>query len=172
MMSSDQAYAQAISANAAAEGNTDQVRSEMLAVSEAVESNGELRSNLTNKMLPASTRFQIVTDALSGKVSDTTLSIISMLAANGQGGNLTAIASSFASTSGGAVQLATVKSAVPLTDAQIQRLSANLVKVAGGPVEVRNVVDESVVGGVVTTIGDNVIDGSIRAKLDKMKEAL
>lgn len=172
MSSKEQAYAQAITAISAAEGNTDQVRSEILAVSEAVESNPELRSNLTNKMLPASTRFQIMTDALSGKVSDTTLSIVSMIAANGQAGSLSGIAESFASAGGGSVQLATVRSAVALTDSQIQRLSQNLVNVVGGPVEVRNVVDESVVGGVVTTIGDRVIDGSIRSKLDQMKEAL
>ncbi len=172
MASKEQAYAQAISAIAAAEGNSDQVRSEILAVSEAVESNSELRSNLTNKMLPAATRFQIMTDSISGKVSDTTLSIVSMIAANGQAGNLSAIAASFASAGAGSAQLATVRSAVALTDAQLQKLSANLVNVVGGPVEVRNIVDTSVVGGVVTTIGDRVIDGSIRSKLDQMKEAL
>jgi F-type H+-transporting ATPase subunit delta len=51
-------------------------------------------------------------------------------------------------------------------------LSQKLTSVVGGPVEIRNVVDPDIVGGVVTTIGDRVIDGSIRAKLDQMKEAL
>ena len=35
----------------------------------------------------------------------------------------------------------------------------------------RSIVDPSVVGGIVTQIGDTVIDGSVRQKLTKMRES-
>ena len=43
---------------------------------------------------------------------------------------------------------------------------------AGQRVEVRVVVDPSVLGGFVATIGDTVVDGSVRHRLDLLKERL
>jgi F-type H+-transporting ATPase subunit delta len=67
--------------------------------------------------------------------------------------------------------LAEVRSAVPLSDAQQARLAAALEKQLGYPVQVRVVVDPTVVGGVITQIGDTVIDGSIRTRLAQLREA-
>ena len=42
----------------------------------------------------------------------------------------------------------------------------------GTPVDVRVVVDPSVLGGLVTQVGDTVIDGSVRRRLDQLKQAI
>ena len=39
-------------------------------------------------------------------------------------------------------------------------------------VEVKVIVDESVMGGIVATIGDTVIDGTVRHRLDQLKEQI
>jgi F-type H+-transporting ATPase subunit delta len=38
-------------------------------------------------------------------------------------------------------------------------------------ITVRNIVDPSVIGGVVTTIGDDVLDGSVRTRLNRLRDA-
>ena len=42
----------------------------------------------------------------------------------------------------------------------------------GGPVDVQVVVDPSVVGGMVARVGDEVLDGSIRSRLDEARQRL
>ena len=67
--------------------------------------------------------------------------------------------------------LAEVRSAVPLTDDQKGRLADALNRSTGKDVEVAVVVDESVLGGLVTRIDDQVIDGSVRSRLSQLREA-
>ena len=65
-----------------------------------------------------------------------------------------------------------VRSAVPLTEDQKTRLAEALGRATGKNVEVKNIVDPSVLGGIVAQVGDQVIDGSVRARLDQLREAI
>lgn len=167
-------YADALLSVARAEGDLDTTRSQLRDVARAVEGNDELRSSLSNNLLPAATRAQIVDDILANKASDTVRALVGMIVASGRGAELGDIITAFgdraASASGSRV--AVVRSAVALSDDQKDRLAKALATTAGGPVELENVVDPDVIGGVVTTLGDTVIDGSLRTKLNQMHEAL
>ena len=68
--------------------------------------------------------------------------------------------------------VARVRSAVALTDGQKNRLAAALRSATGADIEVRVIIDESVIGGVITEIGDDVIDGSVRSRLGQMRAGL
>lgn len=167
-------YADALLAVARAEGNLATTRSQLNDVARAVEANDELRSSLSNNLLPAATRGQIVDDLLANKASDTTRSLVGMIVSAGRGAELSAIVTAFsnaaAATSGSRV--AVVRSAVALTEDQKVRLGQALSASAGAPIELENIVDPNVIGGAVTTIGDTVIDGSLRTKLNQMHDAL
>ena len=65
--------------------------------------------------------------------------------------------------------VAEVRSAMALSEDQVSRLAASLKQATGKDVDVRVTVDPSVLGGVVTTIGDTVIDGSVRSRLAQVK---
>jgi F-type H+-transporting ATPase subunit delta len=65
-----------------------------------------------------------------------------------------------------------VTSAVPLTDAQQQRLAAALSAMYGRAMSVRTALDPGVQGGLVVRVGDEVIDGSIAHKLAAARSAL
>ena len=68
--------------------------------------------------------------------------------------------------------VAEVRSAVALTDEQIARLAAAALKARTDlDVTVQNIVDPTVMGGVVTQIGDSVLDGSVRTRLNQLREA-
>jgi F-type H+-transporting ATPase subunit delta len=167
-------YADALLAVARAEGNLETTRSQLSDVARAVEGSDELRSSLSNNLLPAATRGQIVDDILAGKASDTVRALVGMIVSAGRGGDLGAIVSAFSNAAAAASgnRIAVVRSAVALSDDQKARLAQALSSRAGGPVELENIVDPDVVGGAVTTIGDTIIDGSLRTKLNQMHEAL
>jgi F-type H+-transporting ATPase subunit delta len=68
--------------------------------------------------------------------------------------------------------VAEVRSAVPLSADQTTRLAAALATATGKAVEIKVVIDPSVLGGLVTQIGDTVIDGSVRHRLNQVREAI
>ena len=167
------AYAEALLGLAAAEGDAAAVTDELFAVGQAVESDDQLRATLTDTRLPAERRAQVVEDLLEGKASGTTVALASMVVANGRGGDLPTIAREMAriSAEGAGAVVAEARSAVALTDDQVSRLESALSEKLGRTVSVRNIVDPTVMGGVVTQIGDEVIDGSVRTRLNQLREA-
>lgn len=68
--------------------------------------------------------------------------------------------------------LAQVTSAVPLTDAEREAIEDRLRDQFGEEVEVNYQVDSSIIGGIIVRIGDKYIDGSVAAKLERMRERL
>jgi len=69
-------------------------------------------------------------------------------------------------------QVAEVRSAVDLTPDQLDRLRAALANATGASVRVKVIVDPSVLGGLVATVGDTVIDGTVRTRLEQLKSRL
>ncbi|HYU15703.1 MAG TPA: ATP synthase F1 subunit delta, partial [Candidatus Acidoferrum sp.] len=68
--------------------------------------------------------------------------------------------------------VAEVRTAVPLSDEQRERLSAALSKATGKTVELKVLVDPAVIGGVLARVGDQVIDGTVRRRLELARERL
>jgi len=167
-------YVEALLAVTRAEGNTESVQRELISFSDAVRGNDQLRQTLSDPLLPGSVKDQIVTDLLSGRASHTVRALISLIVTAGRGGDLTDIADSFAATAAAdrGRRIAMVRTAVPLSDEQRARLTEAVGHAVGAPVELQVTVDPTVVGGAVTTIGDTVIDGSIRSRLNKMRDLL
>ena len=167
-------YASAVVAIAQAEDVLERVPNELSAVGRAVAANEELRSVLSDASVPASRRIGIIEDLLATQASPVTLNVVAMLVGAGRGGQLDVIAEEVleltAATRGEAV--AEVRSAVALTDSQIERLAAALRRASGRNVTVHVVVDPGIVGGLSAQIGDTVFDGSVRTRLDNMKERL
>jgi F-type H+-transporting ATPase subunit delta len=70
------------------------------------------------------------------------------------------------------LDLAEVRTAVPLTDDQQARLKAALENATGKSLNLKTIVDPTVMGGVVATIGDTVIDDTVRTRIDQLKSRL
>jgi F-type H+-transporting ATPase subunit delta len=67
---------------------------------------------------------------------------------------------------------AVITSAAPLSEAQQREMAESLQKRLGRNVNVTTVVDENLIGGAVIRAGDVVIDGSLRARLEGLANAL
>jgi F-type H+-transporting ATPase subunit delta len=168
------AYAEALFEVARAEGNLGEVEDELFRFSQTLQGNDELRDALTDARIPAARRQQIVEDLLGGKASSTTVALVSMVVGTGRARDLPPIIERLVEMSAAEAnkEVAEVRSAVPLTDDQRDRLAKALEDATGKQVEVKVVVDPSVLGGIVAQVGDTVIDGSVRRRLDQLKNAL
>ena len=70
------------------------------------------------------------------------------------------------------VVMAEVTTARPLTDGERDVLSTRLATMTGKKVKLTFSTDDALIGGVVTRIGSRIYDGSVRARLDRIKEQM
>ena len=167
-------YARALFEIARAEGTLDEVEDELFRFARSYESSDALRTTLTDENLPAEKRQAIVEDLLDGKATTTTVQLVSMVVGSGRGRDLPAIVDSLVERASSAKQLdvAEVRTAVPLTSDQLDRLKAALENATGKSLNLKATVDPSVVGGIVATVGDTVIDDTVRTRIDQLKSRL
>ncbi|MFM7745578.1 MAG: ATP synthase F1 subunit delta [Actinomycetota bacterium] len=169
------AYARALAGIAEAEGVLARVDAEFSAVAAAYESNEQLRSTIGDQAIAVERRQSVVEQLLAGKgAHPLTAQLVAMVVGAGRARDLAAISSQIARASASAQDrtVAEVRSAVALSEDQQRRLADALAKAVGTQVSVRVIVDPSVVGGLVATVGDKVIDGSVRTNLDRVKARL
>jgi len=168
-----QLFADALFTIAQASPQPAEVEDELFRLARIFEGSDELRQRLTDTSIPAPRRQQIVEELLKERATPVTTAIVSLIVSADRASDLPKIVDAMAKRSAMASNrsLAEVRSAVPLSDAQQARLAGALEKQLGYAVQVRVVVDPTVVGGVITQIGDTVIDGSIRTRLAQLREA-
>jgi F-type H+-transporting ATPase subunit delta len=166
-------YAEAFYAVANAEDAVAKVEDELHAVARTLESNDNLRTTLTDQAIPAELRQGIVEDLLGSRAHPVTTSLVSFVVGAGRGRELPAIIDAFVAKAADsrAEAVAEVRSATPLDDDQKARLAAGLSKATGKKITVKVTVDPSVLGGIVAQVGDTVIDGSVRSRLQQLQTA-
>jgi len=167
-------YARALFEVARAEGTLDEVEDELFRFARSFESSDSLRNALTDDLVPAAKRQAIVEDLLGGKATPTTTQLVSMVVGSGRGRDLPAIIDKLVQRAASSKQLevAEVRSAIALTDDQQTRLKAALANATGKQVTLKVIVDPSIIGGIVATVGDSVIDGTVRTRVDQLKSRL
>jgi len=165
------AYASALLGVARAEGRLDEVEDELFRFGRSLEASESLRATLTDEMIPPAKRQAVVEDLLGGKASSTTTQLLSFVIGSGRAADLPGIISALVDRAAATKSrtVAEVRSAVALTDDQKDRLTAALANATGKQVELKVVVDPTVLGGLVAQVGDTVIDGSVRSRLDQLK---
>ena len=65
-----------------------------------------------------------------------------------------------------------VYSTEPLSESQLAKLNSAIGKIETRPVELKNIIDPSLIGGVKVVINDHIYDGSIKRHINDMKIAL
>jgi F-type H+-transporting ATPase subunit delta len=166
-------YARAIFEVARSEGVLDRIGDELFAFSRTVEQDAKLRDALTDPAVPIENRRSLVRDLLDRRTHPLTPTLIDLILEAGRGRDLDKIASELVNEVAERREhvLAEVRTAVPLDDANRERLERALSSATGHTVEAKIIVDPSVVGGVVARVGDLVFDGSIAGRLEDAKHA-
>lgn len=164
-------YAAGIAEIAAIEGQLDRVSDELFRIAHAVDGSSELRETLSDPRLPADRKAGVIDDLLGGRASPLSISLVDFVVSAGRVRELSSIADVLAERAAAIRDkaVAEVRSAVELDEATIQRLAEALGRATGKQIEVKMVVDPTVLGGVIARIGDVVIDGTLKSKLQELR---
>ena len=157
-----------------ARGELDDVEDELFRFGRIVGGNRELGRILSDRKGPNEGKTALLDRLLSGKVSPVTEQLLRNTLTGphvGHAENAIERLSEVASRRRGQ-SVARVTTAVPLTEAQEQRLTEVLGRIYGRTVGLQVTVDPSVLGGLVVQVGDEVIDGSIAHRLEAAQRRL
>jgi F-type H+-transporting ATPase subunit delta len=167
-------YAQALFAVAEAERALDTVESDLFTFAGSLERSTELLQALTDAALPAENKRALVRDLLGARAHPVSVSLVEFVVGAGRAKELGLIVHEMTTMAAERRRrvLAEVRTAVPLTQDRRARIAAALSTATGLEVEVKEIVDPSILGGVVAHVGDEVFDGSLASRLDDAKQHL
>ena len=141
----------------------------------AVAANDELRQFADNPKVGASQVFDVVTGAAKVEGLDSRLSnLLQAVVENGRLAALPEIAAQFKSlvNAQSGKSDAVIHSAFPIEGAALADVVASLEKRFGRKLNARVELDPELIGGVRVVVGDEVLDTSVKARLEQMKVAL
>jgi F-type H+-transporting ATPase subunit delta len=152
----------------------EEIEDQLFRFTRTVESSRELRSALGDRDLPISVRQSIIVDLIGGQALPATQRLAAYAIRGGRArdivGTLDAVVVEAARARGWRV--ARVSSAEEVDDPQRQGLGEALAHLTGSPVELQVTIDPALLGGVVVQVGDLLVDGSARHRLNQLKEHL
>jgi F-type H+-transporting ATPase subunit delta len=169
-------YAKALLDVSLAEGlDTAAIETDLAAVVDAMNRYPDLRRAFTSNGIPQTVRLNVVRAfTTESRIHGPLAKLLMMLAERGRLDLLPQLLEVYRERLRAHQNIvrATVTAAAPLSDDTLQRLAASLGELTGKRVQIEANVDPTIIGGVVTRIGSTVYDGSIRTKLQKMREQL
>lgn len=165
-------YAEALFRVVQAEDDLDRVEDELYRFGKILESNHELKQALSDRSMEKNQRTKILDELLSDKVSPHTLGLLTFVVEQDRARQLPQILEQVSELAAAAREsvVGEVRSAVPLDDSQQEELAKALSKATKKNVTVKVIVDPGVIGGIVARVGDTVIDGTVRHRLEQLKE--
>ncbi|WP_415951763.1 F0F1 ATP synthase subunit delta [Streptomyces sp. KLOTTS4A1] len=149
-------------------GKLDGVEDELFRFGRIVASDTGLRAALTDRTAPKSAKSELLRSLLGGRAEATTERLVTRLVTAPRGRSLEAGLESLSKLAAERRNrmVAVVTSAVPLSDAQKQRLGGALAKLYGREMHLNLDVDPTVLGGIRVQVGDELINGSIQDRID------
>jgi F-type H+-transporting ATPase subunit delta len=140
----------------------------------AVAGNAQLRQYADNPKVTSSQTFDLIGSVLKTPLSEPTKNLLRAMIDNGRLAALPDVAAQFQTlvNERSGVSDAIVHSAYPIDGAQLADVVAALEKRFGRKLNASVVVDPELIGGVRVVVGDEVLDTSVKARLEQMKVAL
>ena len=168
-------YAKALLLIGKEDGQTDTYREEMGALANLIEQEKSLQQVLVNPIYDADGRKKVLTSVMDKlKLSKTMSTFLLFLFDKGRigfVGNINDFFQKFADELKG-VARASLVSATELSSETIDKIKSALSTRTGKDIILEVEQDPELIGGIVTRIGDLVLDGSVRTQLLNMRESL
>lgn len=167
-------YAEALLVAAQRAGVVDAVAESYAVLAEQMAANAGLQSFLHAPHVPERDKKALMERALGGRIEPLLLTFFEMLLDKGRIVHVRDIQKEFARLveESQGVQRAVVTTAIPLPEDLAARLQANLAKMTGRTIILDRKIDPAVIGGVSVTMGDEILDGTVRTGLDRMRQKL
>ena len=163
-------YAKAVLSLASDQKSADAVNSDMKLIVRTIADNKDLREALQSPVIPSSIKKSVLLEVFKNS-NKTTLSLIDTLISNNRIDILGDVASKFSQLldESKGIELATVTTAVALTADLEKKVLAKAKELTGKNVEVKSIIDESILGGFILRIGDLQYNASVANQLNKLK---
>jgi F-type H+-transporting ATPase subunit delta len=152
--------------------NVKKWRKELDAAAELAASD-ELQRVLANPAIPLDQRISVARKVFAS-LSKPVLNLVLLLLKRGRIEQLPRVAAEFRRLDDKRNNIvhATVTSAAPLDADEVKAIAARLEELTGSSVDLETSVDPDLLGGVVVRVGDRLIDGSVRGRLERLRNQL
>ncbi|KJS15132.1 MAG: ATP synthase F0F1 subunit delta [Peptococcaceae bacterium BRH_c4b] len=167
-------YAEALYELARRDDKVDLVEQELRTVSQLIVEDRDLQKILYHPRITAEEKKDLLKVLFEGKISEVTFEFLKLLVERQREQFLPDIVEYFVNKANydRNITAAGISSAIELTAGEKKDIETMLAKITGKKVVTEYSVDLALIGGVVVRIGDRVIDGSIRTRLEAMREHL
>jgi F-type H+-transporting ATPase subunit delta len=167
-------YARALFDLAQEKGILEQVDREFEMVVGLIEANPQLRKIMDDVLITAEVKRVLVAKLFLGKVSELVLNFLNLVVRKRREAYFAEMYRAFldlANEARGIVEVE-VRSAVALPDEIIKTLEGKLVARLGKRVKFQTQVVPELIGGLVVRVGDELMDGSVKTRLQRMRSRL
>jgi F-type H+-transporting ATPase subunit delta len=168
-------YATALADVVRAQGEAQEVQTELTAWAEMMQSNEQLLEVFRNPTIPYEQKRKVLNALIARpRVRQTTANFLQVLLQNHRLAELSEVNKRFAQIldERSGVVSAEVTTARPVPQSSQDALRAKLTEMTGKSVRMSFETDEELIGGIVTRIGSTIYDGSVRNQLQQVKERL
>lgn len=156
------------------DGTLDEVEDQLFRFGRILDREPELAGLLADTTRPADGRVGLLDSLLGSRVTPVTATLLRQAVLLPRDRHLDVTAEQLAELAAARRDryVARVRTAVALTADQEQRLAASLTRLYGRPMSLQVELDESLLGGLVVSVGGEVIDGSVAGRLAAARRAL
>lgn len=167
-------YAAALLALAKETGTLEEVEQELAQIGEIVQQNPELTEFLRNQLISREAKKEVVERIFTQHLNPMVMRFLGVVIDRGRIALLPDIIDVYLELSHVERNIAEaqVRLAVDLTDEEETRLIRELTELTGKEIYLEKTIDPSILGGMIVTIGDRRIDGSLKRQLHEMKTTL
>ncbi len=150
------------------------VAKDLIYIQDVVAASPELRMLLRSPIIEGWRKKKVLREVFSGKVSDLTLAFVDLVVEKGREKFFREISQSYQEMLDrqNNVLRVHVRSASQLPDSIQKNLEQTLSTKTGKTIRATYSTDESLIGGLTVTIGDTVMDGSLRYRLNELRNRL
>ena len=159
---------------AEADGTLDATEEQLFHFGRALDSSSALQMTLTDPAQSSATKAAIVADLLRDRATGATRQVLEYAVGHLHGRRIDSVVDELCGLAAKQRErvVAEVRVATPLDPTQQRRLADALTRLKGRTVRLNVAVDPSVLGGVLVTIGDEVIDGTVASRMEGARRAL
>lgn len=143
-------------------------------IASTLKASKELLSAVKSPIINQEKKVALLKAIFSGKVGKQVEDTLSLLVQKGRAAMIPDVMKEFQAIldEQSGVVIAQVESAIPLDESEKQTIAQKLEAMSGKKIRIENKINAALIGGFTARIGDTVVDGSVKHKLERLKEEL
>jgi len=168
-------YAEALIRIGVEQNLVDTFQADMEAVGQTIDENNELKKFLNNPILKKNSKKDAIEKIFGKDIHKDTVNFLKILVDKGRMKSFSGILEQYKLLADEIRKCLILKvtSSEVLSDSQLKKLGEKFRAQYGSKdVKIDSIVDPSIFGGVIVRIGDKMMDGSVKGKLDSMQSAI